>query len=162
MSQRWVPVVIVVVGGLLGLAIAGLPSRREDAPLRVQTATTTVVVGSTAPPAPSTSAPPAVRRPADVRVTAFNASRVRGTAGRMSTKLKSLGYNVLPASADRTPQATSVVMFRGGSEAEARALAGSLGLDAGAVAAIDPAVQATAPETELAVVVGDDLARSLQ
>lgn len=92
-------------------------------------------------------------------MTAFNASRVRGTAGRMSAKLKTLGYNVLPASADRTAQPMSVVMYRGGNEAEARALATGLGLDAGAIAVIDPAVQTTAPETELAVLVGEDLAR---
>jgi hypothetical protein len=159
-SQRWVPVVIVFVGGLLGLAIAGFPSRREDAPLRVQTATTTTAGPTTA--APTTTSAPAARPPAGVKVTSFNASRVRGTAGRMNTKLKSLGYNVLPPSADRTPQATSVVMFRAGNEAEAKALAGSLGLDPKAVAAIEPSVQAMAPETELAVLVGDDLARNLQ
>lgn len=77
----------------------------------------------------------------------------------MSAKLKTLGYNVLPASADRTAQPMSVVMYRGGNEAEARALATGLGLDAGAIAVIDPAVQTTAPETELAVLVGEDLAR---
>lgn len=156
------PVVIVFVGGLLGLAIAGLPSREEDAPLRVQTATTTAPGPTTVPPAPTTTAPPAPRPPGAVKVTAFNASRVRGTAGRMNTRLRTLGYNVLPASADRTAQPNSVVMYRGGNEAEARALATSLGLDPSAVAAIDPGVQAMAPETELAVIVGDDLARRLQ
>jgi hypothetical protein len=127
----------------------------------VQAATTTASP-TTAPPAPTTTAPPAPRPPGAVKVTAFNASRVRGTAGRMTTRLRTLGYNVLPASADRTAQPNSVVMYRAGNEAEARALAANLELDPGAVAAIDPAVQAMAPETELAVLVGDDLARRLQ
>jgi hypothetical protein len=80
----------------------------------------------------------------------------------MTARLRTLGYNVLPASADRSAQPNSVVMYRAGNEAEARALATSLGLDPGPVAAIDPDVQAMAPETELAVLVGDDLARRLQ
>ena len=164
MSQRWVPIVIIFVGGLLGLAIAGLPSRHEDAPLAVQTATSipasSTTVASAAGAPTTTAAPgPAARPPAEVKVTALNASRVPGTAGRISTRLKSLGYNVLPPSADRTAQPDSVVMYRGGREAEARALASSLDLDAGAVAAIDPVVQALSPEADLAVLVGEELAR---
>jgi hypothetical protein len=48
-TQRWVYVVVIVLGVLLGLAIAGAPSRHYDPPLRVVT-TTTTAVGST--PAP--------------------------------------------------------------------------------------------------------------
>ena len=161
MTPRWVPVVILSVGTLLGLAIAGLPLRRDDAPLAVQAGSSTTV-GPTTTAAPTTTSPPATRGPAQVKVTAVNASGVRGTAGRMSTRLRSLGYDVLPASADRAAQAASVVMYRAGNEAEARALASGLGLEPAAVVAIDPAVQAKAPETDLAVLVGDDLAPRLQ
>ena len=153
------PIVIIFVGGLLGLAIAGLPSRHEDAPLAVQTETSTPASSTTVAPTTTAAPGPAARPPAEVKVTAINASSVPGTAGRISTRLKSLGYNVLPPSADRTAQPNSVVMYRGGREAEARALASSLGLDAGAVAAIDPVVQAMSPEADLAVLVGEELAR---
>ena len=155
---------IVAVGTLLGLAIAGLPSRQEDAPLAVQTATsvavsTTAAVNQTAPPPPPAPAAPSARPPGQVRVTAFNSSSLPGTAGRLSTKLKSLGYNVLPPSADRSPQPASVVMHRPGFDGEARALASALGLDAGTVRAIEPAVTSLAPETDLAVLVGEELAK---
>ena len=153
------PIVIIFVGGLLGLAIAGLPSRQEDRPLAVQTATSTIATTTTLAPAATSTQGPTARPPAEVKVTALNASAVPGTAGRISTRLRSLGYNVLPPSADRSAQPTTVVMHRAGREAEARALASSLALDAGAVRAIDPTVQALSPEADLAVLVGEDVAR---
>jgi len=170
-----VPLVIVFVGSLLGLAVAGLPSRREDAPLSVQTATSTVAsTTATAPPAtpattappppatPATTAPPpsaAARNPADLKVRAFNSSSVTGAATKMGARLKSLGYVVVTPGPDRKPpQDASVVMYRDGLEAEARALASSLGLDAGVVTPIEAPVAAVG-ETDLAVLVGSELAR---
>jgi hypothetical protein len=41
-TQRWIYVVVAVLGVVLGLAIAGVPSQHTDPPLRVA-ATTTVV-----------------------------------------------------------------------------------------------------------------------
>lgn len=154
------PLVIVFVGSLLGLAVAGLPSRREDAPLSVQTAstvatsTTTITPRTTAAPPPTTAG----RRPAELKVTAFNSSSVPGAATKMGARLKSLGYVVQPPGPDRKPQDQSVVMYRSGLEPDARALASSLGLDAGVVKPIEPPVAAVG-DTDLAVLVGTELAR---
>lgn len=55
---------MLVVGAGLGIAIAGVPSRAKDPPLRVQTESTTTAPGettTTAPPAPEP--PPATERP---------------------------------------------------------------------------------------------------
>ena len=151
---------IVFVGSLLGLAVAGLPSRREDAPLSVQTATsvlpTTTTTGPPATTAPSSSA--AVREPAALKVTAFNSSSVTGAATRMGARLRSLGYVVQPPGPDRRPQDASVVMFKSGLDAEARALASSLGIDGGSVQPMEAPVAAVG-ETDLAVLVGTDQAR---
>ncbi len=40
--HRWVYVMIVVVGAILALGIAGVPSTRHDPPIRVLTTTTTI------------------------------------------------------------------------------------------------------------------------
>lgn len=154
------PLVIVFVGSLLGLAVAGLPSRREDAPLSLQTATSTVPsVTTSAPPATTTPLPPApVREPATLKVTAFNSSSVTGAATKMGARLRALGYVVQPPGPDRLPLDPSAVMYRSGLEAEARALASSLGLDAGVVAPIEAPVAAVG-DTDLAVLVGSELAR---
>ncbi|MDQ3639977.1 MAG: hypothetical protein M3450_00560 [Actinomycetota bacterium] len=64
---RWAYVLMLVVGAALGVAIAGVPSRGQDPPLRVQTEPTTTVAPITAEP-PTTAPPPTTgttaRRPA--------------------------------------------------------------------------------------------------
>jgi hypothetical protein len=44
-QRAWIAV-IVVVGIALGVAIAGIPNRHHDAPLRISTTSTTTVPGS--------------------------------------------------------------------------------------------------------------------
>ncbi|MDQ6798679.1 MAG: LytR C-terminal domain-containing protein [Actinomycetota bacterium] len=159
MGRRWVPIVIVVVGGVLGLAVAGFPSRRNDAPITVQalasTSTSTSVV-KVVTTLTATSVTTAVRSPADLRVTVFNASSIPGSATRVGTVIKARGYDLKAPGADRTAQATSVIMYRSGYDNGALALA--LGLDPGVVAALDVGV--VSPDTtDLGVLVGTDLAK---
>ncbi|MFN2606424.1 MAG: LytR C-terminal domain-containing protein [Acidimicrobiales bacterium] len=167
MGRRWVPLVVVAVGAILGLAVAGLPSRHHDAPLTVRSdPSSTAGVGAGPMPttrapttAPPTNAPPtSVRAPADVRVVTVNASSVAGSAGRVGTRIRSMGWNVLPPGPDRRPQSASVVMYRSGFDGEARALATALGVDPTAIAVAD-ASTAAAGDADLAVVIGDDLAK---
>lgn len=158
------PVVVIFLGGLLGLAVAGFPSRRHDAPLTVRSSPTTTVAVAVATVPESTTTPRAtttqtsLRAPADVRVMAINASSVAGSAARVGARIKSLGWSVLPPGADRKVQDTSVVMYRAGYDGEARSLASALGLDPAGIAAVDAVVTA-AGDTDLAVVIGDDLAK---
>jgi len=159
--------VIVVVGGVLGLAVSGFPSRTDDAPIKVQavasTSTSTsmvkVVTTVTTVTTPATTAvTTAVRSPADVRVTVLNASVVSGSATRVGTVVKALGYSLKAPGADRKAQDTSVVMYRSGYDNEARALATALGLDPGVVAPLD--IGGVPPgAADLAVLVGTDLAK---
>ncbi|MGI9079414.1 MAG: LytR C-terminal domain-containing protein [Acidimicrobiales bacterium] len=159
-GRRWVPIVIVVVGGLLGLVLTGFPSRAHDTPLRVQaevsSTSTSAVMAATA--APTTSPPPPVRPVGDVRVMVFNASGVAGSATRVGAAIKSQGWNLKAPGADRKTQDATVIMYRTGYDNEARALAVALGLDAGVVAPLDPEV-VKADAADLVVVVGTTLAR---
>ncbi|MDQ6910998.1 MAG: LytR C-terminal domain-containing protein [Actinomycetota bacterium] len=168
MSRSWIPVGVFALCIALALAIAGWPDRRQDEPLSVTSvSTTTALVQTTTGAPPPTSAPPttpstvasASRPPASVRVIAFNASAVPGSAGRLSTRLKTLGYAVAPPGPDKTPaKDSSTVMYRPGFDSEAKALAAALELDPSVTQAAEsaPAGWGTA---EVAVVIGNDVAR---
>jgi len=159
-GRRWVPIVIVVVGGLLGLVLTGFPSRAHDTPIRVQpevsSTSTSVVRAVTA--APTTSPTPPVRPVGDVRVMVFNASGIAGSATRVGAAIKSQGWDLKAPGADRKTQDATVIMYRTGYDNEARALAVVLGLDANVAAPLDPAV-VKADAADLVVVVGTTLAR---
>ena len=156
-GRRWVPLVVVVVGALLGLAVAGLPDRGKDAPLAVQTtAPATTAMGTVPVITSSTSPPPATRGRGDLKVVAINASGVAGAGARLTARLQSEGYGVGEPASRRVQQA-SAVLHRPGLDAEARALATSLGLDPSVVEATD----APPGEADLAVIIGGDLAPRL-
>jgi LytR cell envelope-related transcriptional attenuator len=152
-----VPLVVIFVGALLGVAVAGLPDRRKDAPLALPTTTpptttetTVLVTTSTTPP------PPRTRAPGEIKVAAINGSGVTGAAARLSARLESDGY-VVGEPTSRRVQETSSVLHRPGFDAEALALASSLGLDP---SVLEP-TEAPPAGADLVVVVGQDLAPRL-
>jgi hypothetical protein len=79
----------------------------------------------------TTTAQPATRQPAEVRVQVLNsAAPVSGSAGTTTTVLSNLGYNALSAAnADERGAATTVVYAAAGFEADAQAIATQIGLD---------------------------------
>lgn len=161
MGRRWVPIVIVVFGGVLGLAVAGFPSRRSDTPIKVQavdvtTTSTSVPAKTTSTSSTSTTTP--VRPPAEVRVTVVNASGVAGSAGRIGVVIKGVGWDLKAPRTDRKAQDDTVIMFRPGYENEARALAKALGVDPSVAAPLDTGV-VSPDEADLAVLVGTTLAK---
>jgi hypothetical protein len=138
------------LGGLAGVAIAGLPSEADPFvlnPATVQTTTSSisppVVLPTTVATTPDTTLSPTlpattspsissdealVRERDDVRVVVVNAARVPGLASRRAAELGALGYTQV-ASADGLQTAgVSVVLYRPGFESEARRLAIELGL----------------------------------
>src|SRR3954452_16702385 len=99
--RGWIPVGVVACCVGLALIIAGWPDRHQDEPLAVSSVSTTAAPEVTVTTAPPTTAAPALttaaptgRQPASVHVIAFNASSVPGSAGRVSTRLKTAGYAV--------------------------------------------------------------------
>jgi len=152
--------VIVVFGGVLGLAVTGLPSRRSDTPIKVQAVavtTTSTSVAAVAKTTTSTTTAP-VRPTSEVRVTVVNASGVPGSAGRLGVVVKSGGWDLKAPRSDRKAQDNTVIMFRPGYENEARALAKALGVDPSVAAPLDTGVVST-DEADLAVLVGTTLAK---
>jgi LytR cell envelope-related transcriptional attenuator len=161
-GRRWVPLVVIFVGALLGVAVAGLPDRRKDAPLVVRTTTPPTTVGTTVlettVPAttPTTLPPPSTRAPGEVQVATINASGMAGAATRLAARLRSDGYEVGEPTSRRV-QETSALLHRPGFDAEALALASSLGLDP---SVLEP-TEAPPAGADLVVVVGQDLAPRL-
>ncbi len=148
-------VVVIFVGTLLGVAVAGLPDRRkDDAPLAVQTTTPSTTVPTTVPVTTSTTTPPPpTRAPSELTVATINASGVSGAAARLAARLRDEGYDVRTPTSRRT-QATSALVFRPGLDAEARVMASIVGLDP---LTIEPS-ESPPGEADLAVIIGEDLA----
>ena len=152
---------MVFVGALLGLAVAGLPDRRKDAPLAVQTTATSTTGAATAPlttpvTTPTAPAPPSTRAPGELRVATINASGVAGAAARLATRLESEGYDVGEPTSRRVQDA-SALLHRPGLDAEARALASGLGLDP----SVAEPTESPPAEADLVVIIGGDLAARL-
>lgn len=151
---------IVLFGALIGMAVAGFPSRREDPPLTVQAATGTSTSSSVLAPTtttPTTSTTTSLRPVADVRVMVFNASGVPGTATRIGNRIKAKGWNLKPPGADRPAQPTTAVMYKPGFDNEARSLTAELDLPTTAATPLTAAVSAA--DADLALLVGEDLAK---
>ncbi|HYX44085.1 MAG TPA: LytR C-terminal domain-containing protein [Acidimicrobiales bacterium] len=153
MGRRWVPLVVVFVGALLGVAVAGLPNRRQDARLALRTTVPSTAAETTVRVATSTtSAAASTRPPGRLKVLTVNASGAAGAAARLAARLAADGYDVgEPAS--RPVQETSTVLHRPGFDAEAGVLAASLGL---APATLE-ATGSPPAEADLVVVIGRDL-----
>ncbi|MGI9022403.1 MAG: LytR C-terminal domain-containing protein [Acidimicrobiales bacterium] len=160
MGRRWVPLVIVVFGGLLGLAVAGFPSRRHDAPItvRAEPAPSTTIPVAQATTTAATSPPTSLRPATEVGVMVFNSSGMTGVATRVGNRIKAEGWSLKPPGPDRKAQGDTVVMYRPGYDNEARSLAAFLEVGNGSVAPLDTSVGATG-DAELVVLVGDELAK---
>jgi len=155
-----VPVVVIFVGALLGVAVAGFPDRGKDAPLALRTtvpSTSVTTVATTVPVTTSTTAPPPpTRGPGEISVLTVNASGAVGAGARLAERLAAEGYDVgRPVS--RAVQDTSTVLHRPGFDAEARALATGLGLDP---SVLEP-TESPPGEADVVVVIGRDLAARL-
>lgn len=141
--------------------MAGLPDRHKDPPLVLQTtvpSTTalTTLPGTAAATTPTTAPPAATRPPAEIKALTINASGVAGAAARLAERLGADGY-VVDAPVSRAVQETSSLLHRPGFDAEARALASSLGLDQ---SVLEP-TESPPAEADLVVVIGRDLAAPL-
>jgi hypothetical protein len=149
-----------VIGGGFSLFTGG-ETALDTGTAASSTTTASTTSTSAAPAEPTTTAaPPPVRPPAEVAVRVYNGSSRAGQAVRVGDRLKAAGYNVLtPGPSPKDPIATSVVQYAEGFDAEARALATSLGVpESAAVPAPDPATVAGIGPATVVLVVGEDLA----
>jgi len=152
---------VVGLGLPLGVVLAGGPELHKAPALKIRTDEASGVDTTTTAPAPVDSTPPTApaRAPGDVKVRVHNGSTKPGGAVRVGDRLKQLGYNVTaPGANPKKPAAATRILFRSGFDAEALALAASLGLPATSVEALGNDPLLSAGDAAIVVVAGDDIA----
>lgn len=157
---------IVVVAGLLGLFLlarggsnsllaSGTPSGGAS-----KVTSTVPNVPTIAPPTTVAAAPPSTRAPSEVNIAIYNATKgaVATAAGNAKSKLSPFGYTNV--SIDDAPDAIkqSAVLYAAGYQADAQAIADTLGFDRGAVAPADGAKNnpGAGKGASIVVVIGTD------
>lgn len=114
-----------------------------------------------APPsfdASDTSVPAAtLRPPSEVTVVVANAAGVSGAATKVGDALESAGYTVIDTT-NAPSTSPDLVFYTGDLQAEAEALAASLGLDASSVEAMPEQPPLDTQDADVLVMVGPDLA----
>jgi hypothetical protein len=145
MTRTWPFVAAVgVVGGLAGVAVAGLPAQSDNFVVSPASVTTTTAVADTVPDETTTTRPtastsntiapattttvPALRDRADVRVVLANASSASGLVSANADRLRTAGYVEVTGVDVRDRVAASVVYYRPGFEEEAAVVAADLEL----------------------------------
>jgi hypothetical protein len=112
-------------------------------------AATSQATAPTSAPAPESSQPATTARAdnpkarGEVRVVVFNAGAASGSAGNMTNKLRSLGYQLAPPS-NTNPHRGTAVQCKQGFDKEAVQLQG----DVGAGTTVEPFANPPLPETE--------------
>ena len=144
--------VAVVIGLVLlrddGASTAQIAVGADDNPAESSDDTTSSTSSTTAPARPTS----------EVKVLVANGSGVNGAAGAKTTELEALGYvTANPTDAERVT--STVVYFTDGYQAEAEALAASIGAAGGAAQALPtPAPVGDMQLSNLLIVLGPDLA----
>jgi hypothetical protein len=153
-----VAIFVVIIGAVIGAVIGGVPATSKPDLVTVHAVVTTTV--ATTPSEPPTTQQQA--RPAsEVKVKIVNASSVGGAAPKVGQRLAAKGYQVLPpgpSAKDKISQ--TLLLYADGRQAEAIALATSLGV----VPSLVSPLTATSPYGDLGgadvlVVVADDTAK---
>lgn len=151
--------VLIVVAVIIGLVllVKGYDQEGElvagsDESEQVDESTTTTV-----DPAVTTTVAPAARPPAEVPVMVANAAGVAGAAGNLQTQLEADGYTQVQTT-NASPVTTTLIYFAEGAQAEAEALATTLGTDPAAVRVLPASPPVDPAGALLLVVLGPDLA----
>lgn len=114
---------------------------------------------ATQPAVQNTSTTLAVRSPADVKVLVANGVGVAGAASKVASRLQPIGYQLAKPGNTVNKETVSSVQYAAGYQAEALALATSLGLPSSAVQALPtPAPVTDMQGSTVLVIIGNDLA----
>lgn len=128
--------ILLVVAAVLGIVLLQAFDTDFDlGGVEVGTGTTTPAATSTTtqPVATTTTLAP-TREPSEVAVLVANGTEIRGLAGSNTEALQGAGYATLPPTDTTTkPIETSVAQYAEGYQADAQAVAVTLGLDPAAV-----------------------------
>lgn len=153
MHRAWV-IVVIVVGAALGVAIAGVPTRHQDPPLRVS-ATPTSVPETTAAPT-TTVAPHATR--SDVGVVVINAGGIGAKGSELTARLRAAGYATFSPQNDNTDRPSrSVIEYQPGYAGDAAAMTSVVGIGPVQALGDSPISARWMGDANVMVVVGTDL-----
>jgi hypothetical protein len=148
-------IVVIVVGAALGVAIAGVPTRHQDPPLRVS-ATPTSVPGTTAAPT-TTTVPPHSNR-SDVGVVVINAGGIGGKGSELTARLRAAGYATFSPQNDNTDRPSrSVIEYQPGYAGDAAAITSVVGIGPVQELGDSPVSARWMGDANVMVVVGTDL-----
>ena len=161
MRRSWVVVTIIVVGVVLGIAIAGVPSRHQDPPLRLSSAPSGPTTTASSSP-PTTVAPTTTTTPphpkGDVGVVVINAAGLPGKGSDFTGRLRQAGYSTFAPQSDYNDHpATSVVEFVPGYQGDAVAIGALVGIGPVAGLSDNPISSKIMGSADVMVVIGSDL-----
>lgn len=155
MHRAWV-IVVIVVGAALGVAIAGVPTRHQDPPLRVS-ASPSSVPGTTAAPTTTTTIPPHANR-SDVGVVVINAGGIGGKGSELTARLRAAGYATFSPQNDNTDRPSrSVIEYKPGYAGDAEAMTSVVGIGPVQALGDSPVSARWMGDANVMVVVGTDL-----
>jgi hypothetical protein len=169
MKRPWLlPLTVVLLGLLAGIAIAGRPTTVANTVMPAQPAATTSVAptagvttstlaAATTSTGPTTTAAPDIDRES-LRVVTANGTSTLGLAGRTADQLLELGYTQVVATDTLNEAAVTTIYYRPGFAAAAAQLATDLGLAPTATAALTEPASKADDDGDLIAVLGDDLA----
>ncbi len=110
--------------------------------------------------APTTTTTVATRTPAEVKVLVANGTAIRGLGGKTSDALKALAYNVLSPTDTTKALETTSIQYDTGFDAEARAIATTLGLPVSAVVPLNSPPVDDARGASVIVLLGADVGQT--
>lgn len=160
-SSKVAPVALLGLFVVIGVALL---HALDDTPTATERSLQASQVASEAAsePAPQVSPPTTVlRSPSEVKVLISNGTEVSGVAARYKDVLQPRGYQLGTPNNTTTPSSESSVQFAPGYEAEAKALATSMGLPEDLVKPMtNPAPVTDTQMANVIVVIGDELAKN--
>ena len=153
MRRAWI-IVVIAVGAALGVAIAGVPNRHQDPPLRV----TGAHAAPSNSPAPTTTTTPPHASRSDVGVVVVNAGGVTSKGSDLTAKLRAAGFTTFAPQVDGTDRpAQSVIEFRPGFSGDAGAVSSVVGIGPVEALSDSPISSKLIGDANVMVVVGTDL-----
>lgn len=158
MRQAWVIVIVVVVGAALGVAIAGVPSRHQDPPLRVvgSSSSTAATAPSTAAPTTTSTTPP--HRASDVGVVVINAAGLAGKGTELTSRLRNSGYTTFaPENDSNDHPSVSIIEYAPGYQGDAVTISPIVGVGPVQAVSDSPVPGRLLGSANVMVIIGADL-----
>jgi hypothetical protein len=156
--RGWVIIIVLVVGAALGVAIAGVPNRHADPPLRVVASSSSTIPSTPAAPAPTTTSTTPPHRASDVGVVVINAAGLAGKGTELTTRLRNSGYTTFAPENDTNDHPNvSTIEYAPGYQGDAVAISPIVGVGPVQVVSDSPVPSHLLGNANVMVIIGSDL-----